>query len=109
MEKVNLTKETIDDLATEICKRFLQAGEKLLKEGEEAGLLGLLLKDYLDQVRERQVKEEKEKKRAERLKRINDIPLVKPHNPYEPSDEQNRSVISVDALNRSHQINKGRV
>ena len=58
MNDINLSNETIRKLATEIAKRFFQYCEKLLIVGEEAGLLGLLMKDHLEEIEKKRAKDQ---------------------------------------------------
>ena len=70
MEPVNLSKESIQELATEITKRFLQGAESLFFE-ENTSTLSVILKDIRDSVFKRLGKEKKEKERQARFERIN--------------------------------------
>jgi hypothetical protein len=86
MEKVNLSEETIKGLAIKIVEQFFLRCENLLVEKKDAGLLGLLFQDHLEQVQKRRDKEEKEKRRAQRKKRIDEIPNPEPHFPSGEAD-----------------------
>jgi len=82
MEEVILTDETIEKLSTTIAKRFLQSIEKALIQGEEAGLLGLLLKSYLDDIQKKKFEEQRQAERDARIDRITraDTHIIKPLN-----------------------------
>lgn len=64
-----MEQESINRLASEIVKRFFQHIEKALIQGEEVGLLGLLLQSHLEDVQMKK-RQEQAKKGADREERL---------------------------------------
>ena len=99
MDEIKLSKESVQELATEIARRLFQGVEKAFTDDEAMGSLGKVLRSIQRDMEKREAEARKKKGREERIRRINDNYIPDgPAMPREIKDESGRTYPVISSL-----------